>query len=68
MVEVSRVSVHCIELGSPWENAYLGTFICHSGDELLKREFFTNHLEAKVLVKDYRGHYNHHGLHSALNY
>jgi hypothetical protein len=25
-------------------------------------------LEAKVLVEDYRGHYNHHRPHSALGY
>src|SRR5215210_5172518 len=38
------------------------------GDELLKREVFADLLEAKVLVEDYRGHYNHHRPHSALGY
>jgi len=35
---------------------------------LLKREVFADLLEAKVLVEDYRGHYNHHRPHSALGY
>jgi putative transposase len=29
---------------------------------------FADLLEAKVLVGDYRGHYNHHRPHSALGY
>jgi hypothetical protein len=33
-----------------------------------KREVFTNLLEAKVLVEDYRSYYNHHRPHSALGY
>jgi hypothetical protein len=34
----------------------------------LKREVFADLLEAKVLVEDYRGHYNHRRPHSALGY
>jgi putative transposase len=57
-----------IEPGSPWENAYSETFISRFGDELLKREVFTSLLEAKVLVEEYRRHYNHERPHSALEY
>ena len=35
---------------------------------MLKREVFTDLLEAKVLVGDYREHYNHRRPHSALGY
>src|SRR5215210_2303144 len=59
-LEVSGVRTLYIEPGSPWENAYSETFISRFGDELLKREVFADLLEAKVLVEDYRGHYNHH--------
>ena len=38
------------------------------GDELLKREEFTSPLEAKVLVEEYRQHYNNRRPHSALGY
>jgi hypothetical protein len=35
---------------------------------VLKREVFADLLEAKVLIEDYRGRYNHHRPHSALGY
>jgi putative transposase len=57
-----------IEPGSPWENAYSETFISRFGDELLKREEFSTLPEAKVLVEEYRRHYNHERPHSALGY
>jgi putative transposase len=67
-LEVSGVRTLYIKPGSPWENAYSETFISRFSDELLKREVFADLLEAKVLVEDYRGHYNHHRPHSALGY
>jgi len=57
-----------IEPGSPWENAYAETFIGRFGDELLKREVSAKLLEAKVLVEEYRSHYNRERAHSALAY
>ena len=44
------------------------TFISRFGDELLKREVFASLLEAKVLVEEYRNHYNQERPHSALGY
>ena len=67
-LEVSGVKTLYIEPGSPWENAYSETFISRLGDELLKREEFTSLLEAKVLVEEYRNHYNRERPHSALGY
>jgi putative transposase len=67
-LEASGVETLYIEAGSPWENAYSETFISRFSDELLKREVFADLLEAKVLVEDYREHYNHHRPHSALGY
>jgi putative transposase len=67
-LEASGIETLCIEPGSPWENAYSETFISRFSDELLKREVFADLLEAKVLVEDYRDHYNHHRPHSALGY
>jgi len=67
-LEVSGVRTLYIEPGSPWQNAYSETFISRFSDELLKREVFVDLLEAKVLVEDYRGHYNHQRPHSALGY
>ena len=67
-LEASGVRTLYIEPGSPWENAYSETFISRFSDELLKREVFTDLLEAKVLVDAYREHYNHRRPHSALGY
>jgi transposase InsO family protein len=67
-LELSGTGTLYIEPGSPWENAYSETFNSHFGDELLKREVFTNLLEAKVLVEDYRRGYNRERPHSALGY
>jgi putative transposase len=67
-LEVSGVRTLYIEPGSPWENAYSETFISRFGDELLKREEFSGLLEAKVLVEEYRNHYNQQRPHSALGY
>jgi putative transposase len=64
----SGVKTLYIEPGSPWENAYSETFISRFSDELLKREVFANLLEAKVLIGEYRVHYNRHRPHSALGY
>ena len=67
-LKISGVKTLYIEPGSPWENAYSETFISRFGDELLKREVFSNLLEAKVLVEEYRNHYNRERPHSALGY
>ncbi len=67
-LEISGVGTLYIEPGSPWENAYSETFNSRFGDELLKREVFTNLLEAKVLVEEYRRDYNQERPHSALGY
>jgi putative transposase len=67
-LQASGVRTLYIEPGSPWENAYSETFISRFSDEVLKREVFADLLEAKVLIEDYRGHYNHRRPHSALGY
>jgi hypothetical protein len=44
------------------------TFISRFSDELLNREVFADLLEVKVLIEDYRDHYNHQRPQSALGY
>jgi transposase InsO family protein len=67
-LKASGVETLYIEPGSPWENAYVESFIGRLGDELLKREVFTSLMEAKVLVEEYRKHHNERRPHSALSY
>jgi transposase InsO family protein len=64
----SGVKTLYIEPGSPWQNAYVESFIGKLEDELLGRELFTSLNEAKVLVEQYRLEYNHERPHSALDY
>lgn len=63
-----RVRTLYIEPGSPWENGYIESFYGRMRDELLNREIFDTLLEAKVLIEQWRKHYNHIRPHSALGY
>ncbi len=67
---LSRIGVKTlyIEPGSPWENGYNESFNGKLGDELLKREIFYSLKEAKVLIEQWRHHYNTIRPHSALGY
>ena len=57
-----------IEPGSSWENGYIESFNGKLRDELLNREIFTTHEEAKVLIGQWRKEYNQVRPHSALGY
>jgi len=57
-----------IELGSPWENGYNGSFNGKPRDALLNGEIFYSMKEATILVELWRRHYNTVRPHSSLNY
>ena len=57
-----------IEPGSPWENGYVESCNGKLRDELLRAEVFNTLLEAKVLIEQWRVHYNTLRPHSALGY
>lgn len=57
-----------IEPGSPWENGYVESFNGKLRDELLNGEIFYSAKEAKVLIEQWRRHYNTKRPHSALGY
>ncbi len=57
-----------IEPGSPWENGYNESFNDKLRDELLNGEIFYTLKEAKVLIEQWRRHYNTIRPHSALGY
>jgi transposase InsO family protein len=54
--------------GSPWENGYCESFNGRLRDELLNGEIFYTLKEAKVIIEDWRNHYNTRRPHSALGY
>ncbi len=57
-----------IEPGSPWENGYNESFNGKLRDELLNGEIFYTPQEAKVLIEQWRRHYNTVRPHSALGH
>lgn len=57
-----------IEPGSPWENGYNESFNGKLRDELLNGEIFYTLEEARVLIEQWRQHYNTVRPHSALGY
>ena len=57
-----------IEPDSPWENDYVESFNGKLRDELLNAEAFNALAEARVLIKQWRQHYNTVRPHSSLGY
>lgn len=54
--------------GSPWENGYCESFNGKMRYEFLNGEIFFSLLEAKVIIEQWRRHYNTKRPHSALGY
>jgi len=63
-----KVKTLFIEPGSPWENGFNESFNGKLRDELLNGEIFYSLREAKVLIEQWRRHYNTIRPHSALGY
>ena len=57
-----------IEPGSPWENGYNESLNGKLRDELFNGEIFYTLREAKVLIEQWRRHYNTIRPHSSLGY
>ena len=59
---------HYIDPGSPWQNAYGESFNDKLRDECLNMEVFYSLPEAKVVIGEWRRHYNDERPHSSLEY
>jgi len=57
-----------IEPGSPWENGYCESFNSKLRDELLNGEIFYTLEEARIIIENWRRHYNEIRPHSSLGY
>jgi len=67
-LERADVKTLFIAPGSPWENGYVESFNGKLRDELLNGELFLSLAEARWVIDRWRLDYNHHRLHSALDY
>lgn len=54
--------------GSPWENGYIESFNARLRDELLNGEIFYSLREARIVIEEWRQHYNTKRPHSSIGY
>ena len=64
----SQIKTLYIEPGSPWQNGYIESFHSCFRDECLNREWLLNLREARIVIEDWRQHYNMERPHSRLGY
>ena len=57
-----------IEPGKPWQNGVAESFNGKFRDECLSLEWFRSRAEAKVLIEEWRRHFNEVRPHSSLGY
>jgi putative transposase len=57
-----------IEPGNPWQNGHVESFNGSLRDECLDREVMLSVAEARVLIEDYRRHYNEERPHGGIGY
>jgi transposase InsO family protein len=63
-----QINTIYIDPGSPWQNGFVESFHGRFRDECLNREQLWTLTEARVVIEDYRQHYNHLRPHSRLGY
>ena len=64
----SQIKAIYIDPGSPWQNGYIESFHSRFRDECLSREMLQSLREARVVIADWRQHYNRERPHSRLDY
>jgi putative transposase len=63
-----KIESALIDPGKPWQNGTTESFNGKFRGESLAMERFRNRLEAKVVIEDWRQHYNTVRPHSSLSY
>jgi len=67
-VTEQAIELALIDPGKPWQNGTTESFNGKFRDECLAMEWFRNRIEAKIVIEDWRQHYNSVRPHSSLNY
>ena len=63
-----QIETAFIDPGKPWQNGTNESFNGKFRDECLAMEWFRNRIEAKIVIDDWRAHYNNVRPHSSLQY
>jgi hypothetical protein len=64
----NQIKTRYIDPGSPWQNGYIESFHSRFRDECLHREWLLHLREARVVIEDWRHHYNEERPHSRLGH
>jgi putative transposase len=64
----SNIDTALIDSGKPWQNGADESFNGKFRDECLSLEWFRNRTEAKIVIENWRRHYNEVRPHSSLSY
>jgi len=64
----AKIEVAHIDPGKPWQNGTDESFNGRLRDECLSLEWFRSRVEARVIIEQWRRHYNHVRPHSSLDY
>ncbi|QBJ96845.1 transposase [Rhodococcus sp. ABRD24] len=64
----AQVGLSYIRPGTPWNNGYIETFNNRLRRECLNRNHWTNLLEARVVIGDFKHEHNTRHRHSSLGY
>jgi putative transposase len=64
----SNIGTALIDPGKPWQNGADESFNGKFRDECLSLEWFRNRTEAKIVIENWRRHYNEVRPHSSLSY
>jgi putative transposase len=64
----SNIDTALIDPGKPWQNCADESFNGKFRDECLSLEWFRNRTEAKIVIENWRRHYNEVRPHSSLSY
>ena len=62
----SNIDTAHIDPGKPWQNGSNESFNGKFRDECLSMEWFRNRIDAKIMIEQYRRHYNEVRPHSSL--
>lgn len=63
-----QIETALIDPGKPWQDGTNESFNGKFRDECLAMEWFRNRIEAKIVIEDWRTHYNEVRPHSSLQY